>query len=124
MLVTQIFVTDDDERLRQATCDTLMECGYEVTVAADVEELMRAYRARPSGLVLCDLFMPGKDGLEAIRELRAEFPRARIIAMSGGGFQGSLNVLHIARHLGAADVLPKPFNRARLLEVIERVLGQ
>lgn len=119
----RIVVTDDDERLRQATFDILGEAGYDVVAAADGEQLMREYRAQPPDLVLCDLFMPGKDGLEIIRELRREFPQAKIVAMSGGGYQGSLNVLQVARHLGAVEVLAKPFKRAQLLTLIERVLA-
>jgi CheY-like chemotaxis protein len=120
--MNRILVTDDDEPLQQAACDILVEAGYEVAVAGSGAELIRAYRAQSADLVLCDLFMPGKDGLEIIRELRREFPEAKVIAMSGGGYQGALNVLQMARHLGAAEVLAKPFNRTQLLAVIERVL--
>lgn len=119
----RILVADDDERLRQATCDILQEEGYEVTAARDGEELLRAYRRQPFDLVLCDVFMPGKDGLQIIRELLQGFPGAKIVAMSGGGYDGTLNLLHMAQLLGAKEVLPKPFSRARLLELIEQVLA-
>jgi CheY-like chemotaxis protein len=119
----RILVSDDDERLREATLYILQDQGYEVAAACDGNELMRAYREQAADLVLCDLFMPGKDGLEAIGELLKSFPQARIIAMSGGGYSGVLSVLHIARHLGAKDILAKPFTRAKLLEVIQRVLA-
>jgi CheY-like chemotaxis protein len=84
---------------------------------------MRAYRAQAADLVLCDVFMPGMDGLQLIGELLKNFPQARIIAMSGGGQHGALNVLQMARHLGARDILVKPFGRAKLLEVVRRVLA-
>jgi CheY-like chemotaxis protein len=119
---TRILVTDDDERLRDATSDILQQEGYDVAVARDGNELMRAYREQTADLVLCDLFMPGKDGLELIGELLKSFPQARIIAMSGGGDKGMLGVLQIARHLGAREILAKPFGRAKLLEVVKRVL--
>lgn len=119
----RILVTDDDERFRQVTSDILHYEGYEVAAACDGDELIRAYCERAADLVLCDLFMPGKDGLEIIGELLKSFPQARIIAVSGGGYNGVLNVLEMARHLGAKDVLAKPFGRAKLLEVVKRVLA-
>ena len=120
----RILVSDDDERVRQATLDILQHEGYEVAVARDGNELMSAYRQQAADLVLCDLFMPDKDGLELIGDLLKDFPEARIIAMSGGGYKGMLNVLHMARHLGAKDILAKPFGRAKLLEMVRRVLTQ
>lgn len=119
----RILVTDDDERFRQATLDILNYEGYEVAGARDGNELMRAYREQTADLVLCDLFMPGKDGLELIGELLKNFPQARIIAVSGGGYNGALNLLQMARHLGAKDTLAKPFGRAQLLEVVRRALA-
>jgi CheY-like chemotaxis protein len=119
----RILVTDDDERIRRATSDILQHEGYEVAVARDGNELMCAYREQPADLVLCDLFMPGKDGLELIGELLKGFPQVRIIAMSGGGFNGALNLLQMARHLGAKDVLAKPFGKAQLLDTVRRALA-
>ena len=84
---------------------------------------MCAYRERTADLVLCDLFMPGKDGLEIIGELMKNFPQAKIIAMSGGGYNGVLSVLQMAQHLGAKDILAKPFSSAQLFEMVRRVLA-
>lgn len=119
----RILVTDDDETVRQATLDILRHEGYEVAGARDGYELLRAYRDQAADLVLCDLFMPGKDGLEVIGELLRNFPQARIIAMSGGGDIGVLSVLQMARILGAKDILAKPFGREKLLEMVKRVLA-
>lgn len=119
----RILLTDDDERFREATLDILQHAGYEVAVARDGYEMLSAYRDQPPDLVLCDVFMPGKDGLELIGELLKSFPQARIIAMSGGGHHGVLNVLQMARHLGARDILAKPFGSTKLLDVVRRVLA-
>lgn len=119
----RILVADDDERFRLATSDILEHEGYEVTVARDGSELMCAYREQPADLVLCDLFMPGKDGLELIGELMKDFPQVKIIAMSGGGYNGVLSVLQMAQHLGARDILAKPFSSAKLFEMVRRVLA-
>jgi two-component system chemotaxis response regulator CheY len=118
----QVLVTDDDERIRKATFDILRHEGYEVRLARDGNELLCSYREQTPDLVLCDLFMPGKDGLELIGELLKISPQARIVAMSGGGCNGVLNVLQMARHLGAREILAKPFGSAKLLEVVRRAL--
>ena len=55
------------------------------------------------------MFMPEKDGLEVLRELAREFSGGRVVAMSGGGFRGTMNLLPMAQSLGAAAVLYKPF---------------
>ena len=117
----RILVADDDERIRDATRAVLVDAGYEVALARDGDELVRAYRAEPTDLILCDLFMPGKDGLEAIRELHRQFSAAKIIAMSGGAYDGALDLLRTARHMGACEVLTKPFTRTVLLELVERL---
>jgi CheY-like chemotaxis protein len=94
--------------------------GFEVAEAAG-EQAVRAFRDSGADVVLCDMFMPDVDGLEVIRELRRDFPKATVIAMSGGGYGGSLDVLPVARQLGAAGVLYKPFGPAALLAAIDRV---
>ena len=73
-------------------------------------------------LILLDMFMPDKDGLETIGELRRTHPGIRIIAMSGGGFKGTVDVLHVATMLGARRTLAKPFTREQLLEAVEAEL--
>ncbi|HEY4365746.1 MAG TPA: response regulator [Steroidobacteraceae bacterium] len=119
----RILVADDDDPLRQATRDILEEEGYEVTVARDGDELLRTYLSQPFDLVLCDLFMPGKDGLQVIAELRKAFPQTKIVAMSGGAYNGTLDLLHTAQLLGAKEVLAKPFGSSKLVEVVRRVLA-
>lgn len=119
----RILVADDDEALRTATAQILQDEGYDVATARDGQELLRDYREHQADLVLCDLFMPGKDGIQVIGELLKEFPQAKIIAMSGGGYSGVLNVLQIARYLGAKEIMAKPFRRAALLAMIRQILA-
>lgn len=118
----RILVADDDAAVRDATAQILQDAGYDVATAGDGQDLLREYRERPANLVLCDLFMPGKDGIQVIAELLKDFPGAKIIAMSGGGYSGVLNVLHMARHLGAKEVIAKPFRGSALLTLIRQVL--
>jgi CheY-like chemotaxis protein len=120
--MTCVIVVDDDPRLRTMTRILLEEAGHEVVEVADGAAAIGTLRDRGADLVLCDLFMPGFDGLEVIRTLRREFPGVKVIAMSGGGFGGTMDLLAVARHLGAAEILHKPFTQKTVLEAIERTL--
>jgi two-component system chemotaxis response regulator CheY len=119
----RILVVDDDGKVRKAVAAMLQRAGFEVIEADGGEEALRAFREQGADLLLCDLFMPGRDGLEVIRELCREFPGVKIIAMSGGGFDGTVDMLPMAWHLGATGVLYKPFGQATLLAAVERALG-
>ncbi len=121
--MVRILVVDDEVKVRAAVRMMLEEAGFEVVEAKDGKEAVKSYRAQPAALILCDLFMPGKDGLETIQELRHEFPAIKIIAISGGGFKGSVDLLPTARNLGAAEVLYKPADQASLLAAVQRLLG-
>jgi two-component system chemotaxis response regulator CheY len=118
-----ILFVDDDDRLREASLVLLRRAGYDVDEARDGVEALRALRARPADVMVCDIFMPEKDGLETIQALRREFTGVKVIAVSGGGFQGAMDVLRIARLMGAAEVLSKPFKPEALTAAIERLLA-
>jgi CheY-like chemotaxis protein len=102
----------------------LENAGLGVQEAADGTAALRACHQRQADVVLCDLFMPQTDGLETIVALRREFPDIKVIAMSGGGFNGVVDLLPVASHLGASGILHKPFNQATVLTVIERALQE
>ena len=118
----RILIVDDDVRLREATRAVLEEEGHFVIEAGDGAEAVQLHLAERSDVVLCDMFMPGQDGIETIRALRRDFPELRIIAVSGGGYSGSIDVLRMARLIGATQVLSKPYSRALLIEAIDRVM--
>jgi CheY-like chemotaxis protein len=82
--MANVLVIDDDAGIRFLLHKCLTGDGHDVREAEDGVQGVRQYRADPADLVLCDVFMPRKEGLETIRELRTLDPRARIIAMSGG----------------------------------------
>jgi len=115
---------DDDELLRGALRVVLEGVGYEVLEAADGEAGLRLQRERAAELVLVDIFMPERDGLEVIKALRVESPEAKIIAMSGGGKTGQIEVLRAAAAFGASRTLLKPFQPQQLLTAIREVLGE
>jgi len=120
----RILVMDDDETIRQALKSMLERAGYEVALAENGEEGLKLFREQPADLIITDIRMPGKDGWDAIAELKLEFPMAKIIAMSGGGrVGGPFSYLKVAERLGAERVFPKPLRRSVLLTAVEELIG-
>ena len=114
-----ILIIDDDQALRDSLRRTLRREGYTVLEAAEGEEGLKVVKSHPVDVVLVDLFMPGKEGLETIGELRRSHPGIKIIAMSGGGEKGHMDVLKAAKLMGARRTLAKPFSREDLIEALD-----
>jgi DNA-binding response OmpR family regulator len=70
------------------------------------------------------MFMPGKDGIETIQDLKRDFPGVKILAVSGGTGSGKVYLLEVARYLGASSILKKPFGRNALLDRVRELLGE
>ena len=121
-MLAHILVIEDDPQLREFLRRMMERAGHEVTEAVDGWQGVKAQRTRPADLVVCDLFMPNMDGFEVIRLLRQEFPAIKIIAVSGGGFGGRMNLLPIAKHLGVVAVLHKPFTTKVMVAAVEQAL--
>jgi two-component system chemotaxis response regulator CheY len=117
-----ILVIDDDASMRKAIALVLETEGYLVETAQDGNGGVAAFRRTRPDLVITDVIMPEKGGIEAIREMRGHWPGAKIIAISGGGRIGISNVLGTARASGAMDVIAKPFFPDELLSAVERCL--
>jgi CheY-like chemotaxis protein len=117
-----ILVIDDDKPFRHLARVALEKGGYRVLEAGDGQAGVEVYvRDRPD-LVLCDVFMPGIDGLDVLRMLRRQFPGVRVVTMSGGGSLFGMDFLPAARALGAVGTLSKPFGVSDLLETVGRLL--
>lgn len=117
-----ILIIDDDDSLRDALRRTLHKEGYTIMEAIDGGQGLKQLEHSQADVILLDMFMPDKDGLETLGVLRRTHPGIRIIAMSGGGFQGKVDVLHVAKKLGARRTLTKPFTREQLLEAVREEL--
>src|SRR3954470_20184957 len=116
-----ILLVDDDDSVRRSLAKLLGNAGHQVTEASNGQEAVNLWRKHPGDLVILDMFMPEKDGLETIVELRAQSPKVRIIAMSGGGAKNPLDILEDAKLIGADLALQKPFYPAELLKMVELV---
>src|SRR4051812_25367406 len=112
--MARILIIDDNVTFRSLLRQYLERIGYEVAEAGEGEEGLRLHRNRPVDLVLCDLFMPGKEGLEMIQELR-QVSRVPIIAITGDGPAYAPAMLRPAQVLGADRTLLKPLDTNVLL---------
>jgi len=109
--------------IRSMLAEVLRRAGYEVQQACNGNEATVIYRNHQTDLVLTDLIMPEKEGLETIREIRHINPEVRIIAMSGGGRNGFEDYLKVAKVFGASLVMDKPFSHAEILGAIRKALA-
>lgn len=118
----RILLVDDDAALRKLLRFNLTKMGYEVVEAANGNEALEIQKNDPAELVLTDLIMPEKEGLETIGELRKKYPGARIIAMSGGGRGSAADYLKVAKMLGVDHVMAKPFSFKELADAVAGLL--
>lgn len=114
----RVLVIDDDPQIRKLLRLMLQGEGYEVIEAGGGEAAVDLCRRQSCDLVITDIRMPGKDGLETICELRKQFPRLRLIAMSGDGQDRLL----AAQDAGADLAISKPFSRLGLSNVVHRAM--
>lgn len=120
----RILVIDDDWQMREMMHQALERAGYDVMDAANGKIGMNIQRQEPVDLVITDLIMPEKEGIETIRELRRDFPGLKIIAISGGGRAGADGYLSVAKTIGADRTLSKPFDLKQILDTVGELLSQ
>ena len=120
--MASILIIDDELQIRVMMRRILEKVGYEVYEASDGKEGIKLFRDKPTDLVITDIIMPEKEGLETILDLRHDFPKIKIIAISGGGKTGLPNFLPAAKKFGAIKTLPKPFGKDDLLKMVKEVL--
>lgn len=121
--MTRILLVDDDKDVRDVLHSILLSSGYDVVAVGNGEEAVQNFRGSQFDIVITDIIMPVKDGLETISEILEIRPDTKIIAMSGGGRQGNVDFLETARALGASLTFNKPFNLRELIGGIEQLAG-
>lgn len=115
----RILVIDDEELVRLTIRSSLEPHGHEVIEAENGVVGLRLFAESDPDLVICDIIMPDKEGIETIAELRRDNPDLPILAISGGGRINKLSYLEIAGQLGANAILPKPFRPKAIIEKVE-----
>jgi DNA-binding response OmpR family regulator len=119
--MAKLLVIDDDEAVRGLIVRTL-GADHQVTEAPDGRAGMRLFREDAPDMVITDIMMPHRDGIETIREIREAGSKIGIIAMSGGGVRAGALYLSLAKDFGADATLQKPFRADALRAAVDEVL--
>ncbi len=119
----RILVVDDEDIIRFTLRQMLEKAGHEVFEAANGLEALKSFEELEVDLVITDIIMPVKEGIETIVELRRRQPELKIIAVSGGGRTHNLDYLQIAKRFGADGALAKPLDRQAVVATVAGVLG-
>lgn len=120
----KILIIEDDDQIRTLIKKMLEnETDYDVVEAADGNQGIRQFKTHNPDLVITDIIMPDKEGIETIKDLRKEHSEVKIIAISGGGRIGPYDYLDLAKRLGAQKVFEKPFDLKELLMAVNELLA-
>lgn len=121
--MSRILIVEDEEYMREMLVDTLAKEGYDVSIAVNGVEAIKAIEEETFDLIVTDIVMPEKDGLSTILQTKRDNEKIKIIAISGGdrSFTGS-SYLQIAKNIGVERTFQKPFNSKEFLRAVKEVL--
>lgn len=117
--MARILIADDEEALSLLLERALTVAGHTAQRAKDGNAALAILKTAPIEVAIVDLYMPGKDGIETIIEIRRQFPAVKIIAISGSVPKTSDAILLMAQKLGAHLTLAKPFSMDEILEAVK-----
>ena len=117
--MAHILIIDDDDQIREMLKIMFEKKGYQVSLAENGAVAINAFMKNPADIILTDIFMPEKEGIEIIMELKELHPDLKIIAMSGGGKVAPEAYLKIAKRLGAEITFTKPVDISKLMNAVE-----
>ncbi|MDA0712104.1 MAG: response regulator [bacterium] len=119
--MARILVVEDDSEILELMTSLLETAGHHVSYARNGNEGLSLYQVDEVDLVITDIMMPEKDGVETIRELKRRNDAVKIIAITG--YRGRFNRLPAAEFLGAQETILKPFTKADLLYTVDKLLS-
>ena len=119
--MARILLIDDEPQLRRTLTLALERAGHEVYCAGDGEEGIAFLTSRQVDIVISDIMMPQKEGIETIIELRKLYPDIKVVAISGGGRTGNFGFLKMAKKFGASHTLAKPFTMKALVDCVREL---
>jgi CheY-like chemotaxis protein len=122
--MARILVVDDEPEVLLLLTDILESVGYEVVRATNGAEGLKEYQQGAIDLIVTDIIMPDKEGLESIMDYKQLNPDVKIIAISGGARIGPHTYLKMAEKFGARKVFSKPFRNKELLDAVEELLAE
>jgi DNA-binding NtrC family response regulator len=119
-----ILIVDDEEMIRAVLSQLLTKDGYNILQAEDGVAAIKACAGQNVNLIITDLVMPGKNGIDLIMELKRSQGNIPIIAISGGGgIKGAFDYLSVAKLIGAQEIFPKPIDLEKLKNTVATLLG-
>ena len=123
--MTKILVVDDEATVRDMVSSMIEPLGCEVTVAGNGLEAIAACKAHAFDLVITDIVMPGKNGIDLIMQLKKDYPSTHVLGISGGGggITGRYDYLEIAQLVGADNILRKPFSMKDMRDAVSKLLN-
>ena len=119
-MMRPILIVEDEAIMRESLRDWLTDGGYQVETAEEGEEALKAIAEQDFGVVILDLRLPGKDGIEVLREAKEKRPQLKGIIITA---YPSVQTAVEAMKEGAIDYLPKPFDLNELEKLIQETLG-
>lgn len=122
-MAARVLIADDNAEMREVLRLMLEREGYEVEEAPNGEVALQRFREKPADVVVTDILMPEKDGIQTIMELWRDYPNVKVIAISGSGGAETETHLQYARLFGAMKTFPKPVSRHELILAIEELLA-
>ena len=120
--MANILVIDDESEVRYAIRAVLEDQGHAVSEAETGTAGLAAIEDKPFDLVICDIIMPDKEGIETIVEIKQRLPKQKIVAISGGGRIKKEDYLAVASAVGATYTVSKPFDADTLTEMVSAIL--
>lgn len=121
-MMQKILIVDDDDLIRDLLYEILTPQGFEIILAENGNRAMEILSRERVDLIITDIIMPEKEGIETILDIKKKLPNAKIIAMSGGGQLGANSYLNIAKRLGVSATITKPFDPNKLVKTIRTIL--
>jgi CheY-like chemotaxis protein len=120
--MASIIVIDDEDEVRYAIRAVLEDQGHQVSEAATGTAGLEAIADKDFDLVICDIIMPDKEGIETIVEIKQRLPDQKIVAISGGGRIKKEDYLAVAAAVGATYTVSKPFDAETLTDMVNAIL--
>jgi DNA-binding response OmpR family regulator len=119
-----VLLIDDDLELLRQMATAFVEAGYQVQAAPDGQVGLARFLSAPTDLVVTDIVMPNREGIETIVALKRASRAVKVLAISGGYRVAPADFLNLARHVGADGALAKPFRLAELIALAAQVLRE
>ena len=131
--MARIIVIDDEKDVREVLKEVLERAGFDVEIAANGDDGLELLRNKGADVVITDIIMPGKNGVETVHDIRKNFPKTRVIVISGGGNVAPMEYepsaiktsayLASAAAEGADVTLTKPFDRREILDAVNQLIA-